>query len=317
MVVVMSLEILVGLALLVGIVIMGVKIVPQQQAWIIERLGKFHKTLDPGLTLIIPFIDRVAYKHSLKERAVDVHEQAAITQDNVTLLLDGVIYLKIVNPVDASYGVENPYYAVVQLAQTSMRSAIGKIHMDKTFEERETLNLQIVNAINEAAVTWGIQCMRYEIKDIKPPANVVKAMEMQVAAERQKRADILESEGKKQAKINLAEGTKQEVVLASEAATTDQINRANGEGQAILTVAAATAQGIEKVAKAIKENGGKEAVALRVAEQYITAFSLLAKQSNAIIVPANTNDAGSMIAQALTIFRNIDNKISEQKSQQG
>lgn len=293
---------------------MGVKIVPQQQAWIIERLGKYNKTLEPGLTLIIPFIDKVAYKHSLKERAVDVHEQAAITQDNVTLLLDGVVYLKIINPVDASYGVENPYYAVVQLAQTSMRSAIGKIHMDKTFEERETLNTHIVHAINEAASTWGIQCMRYEIKDIKPPTNVVKAMEMQVAAERQKRADILESEGKKQAQINIAEANKQEVVLASEAATIDQINRANGEGEAIQTIANATAQGIEKVAQAIQANGGKEAVALRVAEQYINAFGSLAKESNAVIIPANTNDASGMIAQALTIFNNISNKITENKS---
>lgn len=310
----MDYGILISLAVIFIILWMSVKIIPQQQAWIVERLGKYSKTLEPGLNIIIPFIDRIAYKHSLKERAVDVHEQAAITQDNVTLLLDGVIYLRIINPVDASYGVENPYYAVVQLAQTSMRSAIGKIHMDKTFEERETLNTQIVNAINEAASTWGIQCMRYEIRDIKPPANVVKAMEMQVAAERQKRADILESEGKKQAKINLAEAAKQEVVLASEAATIDQINRAKGEGEAILTVAAATAQSIEKIAKALQEQGGKEAISLRIAEQYITAFSSLAKESNAIIIPANTNDASSMIAQALTIYNNVNKSVNGNKT---
>lgn len=291
----------------------GIKIVPQQQAWVVERLGKYHQTLQPGITLIIPFIDRVAYKHSLKERAVDVHEQAAITQDNVTLLLDGVVYLRIVNPVDASYGVENPYYAVVQLAQTSMRSAIGKIPMDKTFEERETLNHQIVNAINEAAATWGIQCMRYEIKDIKPPATVVKAMEMQVAAERQKRADILESEGKRQSKINIAEASKQEVVLNSEGVMTQQINNAKGEALAIINVADATAEAIQKVANAINQNGGDRAVSLRVAEQYITAFSQLAKTGNTLILPANTNDAASMVAQALSIFNAIPSKEAKQE----
>jgi regulator of protease activity HflC (stomatin/prohibitin superfamily) len=301
----MEIGLLSALAVVAILIWMSIQIVPQQQAWIIERLGKFHQSLEPGLSFIIPFIDRVAYKHSLKERAVDVHEQAAITQDNVTLLLDGVIYLRIVSPVDASYGVENPYYAVVQLAQTSMRSAIGKIPMDKTFEERESLNLQIVEVINEAASTWGIQCMRYEIKDIKPPVNVLKAMEMQVAAERQKRADILESEGKKQSKINLAEANKQEVVLSSEAAMTDQINRAKGEAQAILTVSEATARGIEAVAVTLKGDSGKEAVALRVAEQYINAFGNLAKESNTLIIPANTNDTAAAIAQALTIFNSI------------
>ncbi|MFI4983927.1 MAG: SPFH domain-containing protein [Rickettsiales bacterium] len=290
------------------ILFLGVKIVPQQEVWIIERLGKFEKTIDAGLSLILPFIDRVAYKHTLKERAIEVQEQTAITQDNVTLLLDGILYVRVVNPKDASYGVENPYFAVSQLAQTSMRSAFGKMPLDKTFEERDVLNTQIVLAINEAAKTWGIQCMRYEIRDIKPPVTVLKAMELQVAAERQKRALILDSEGKQQSQINLAEAEKRQVVLASEAALTDQVNRAKGEGEAIITVADATAKGIERVASALQSKGGDQAVSLRVAEQYIDAFKGLAKNSNTLIIPANTNDASAMIAQALTVFKSINQK---------
>jgi regulator of protease activity HflC (stomatin/prohibitin superfamily) len=284
----------------------GVKIIPQQQVWIVERLGKYHGSLSAGLNLIIPFIDRIAYKHTLKERAIDVREQAAITKDNVTLLLDGVIYVRIVDPMDASYGVENPYYAVTQLAQTSMRSAIGKITMDRTFEEREVLNSQIVQTINEAASTWGIQCMRYEIKDIKPPANVLRSMEVQVAAERQKRADILESEGKMQSRINLAEADKQEMILNSEGAKQDQINRAVGEAEALTTMANATAISIEKIANAVKLQGGQEAVALKLAEQYIEAFKQLARTNNTLIIPANTNDVSSVTAQLLAIFKGMD-----------
>ncbi len=287
---------------------MAVKTVPQQEVWIIERLGKYNKSLEAGINFILPFIDKVAYKHTLKERAIDVAEQTAITNDNVTLSLDGVLYVRVINPRDASYGVENPYYAVSQLAQTSMRSAIGKMHLDKTFEERDSLNTQIVATINEAAANWGIQCMRYEIKDIKPPVTILKAMELQVAADRQKRAQILDSEGKMQAQINAAEGAKRETVLKSEAALTDQVNRAKGEAEAILTVAEATAKGIEKVAKAIETTGGKDAVGLRIAEQYMDAFKGLAKTNNTLILPANANDAGSMVAQALTIFDSIKNK---------
>lgn len=286
-------------------VILGIKIVPQQQVWVSERLGKFNAILDAGMHYIIPFIDRVAYKHTLKERAMDVTEQTAITKDNVTLQIDGVLYLRIINPKDASYGVENPYYAVVQLAQTSMRSAIGKIPLDKTFEERESLNAQIVQAINDAAATWGIQCMRYEIRDIKPPATVLKAMELQVAADRQKRAQILESEGKREAQINIAEGEKQQVVLSSEGGMTDQINRSKGQAEAILVVAQATAQGIEKIASSIQKAGGADAVALRIAEKYVEAFKEIAQKNNTVIIPANTNDAAGMVAQALTIFDNI------------
>jgi regulator of protease activity HflC (stomatin/prohibitin superfamily) len=290
---------------------LGVKIVPQQQAWIIERLGKYNKTLQPGLTLIIPFIDRVAYKHTLKERAIEVMQQSAITKDNVTLALDGIIYVKIVNPVDASYGVENPYYAVTQLAQTSMRSAIGKLVMDKSFEERDYLNTQIVAAINEAATTWGIQCMRYEIRDITPSTTILKAMEAQVSSERQKRAEILESEGKMQSMINIAEGNKKGVVLNSEAEMMDKINKAKGEAEAIQLVAEATAIGIEKIAHAILQNGGTEAVSMKIAQQYIDAFQHIAKDGNTIIIPSDVGNVSSMVTQAMTIFDQVKAKDSK------
>ena len=302
--------VIIGLLILL-FVFLGIKIVPQQQAWIIERLGKYNRTLGAGLNVTIPFVDRVAYKHTLKERAMDILAQAAITKDNVTLIMDGILYVKVVNPVDASYGVENPYYAVSQLAQTSMRSAIGKITMDTTFEERVVLNSQIVSAINEASAAWGIQCMRYEIRDIKPPESVLKSMEMQVAAERQKRAEILESEGKMQSMINIAEGKKREVVLDSEANMEERINRAKGESEAIQLVAKATSDGIVLVGNAIEQKGGQEAAALRVAEQYVAAFSNMAKASNTLIVPANAGDSSNMIAQALAIFSIIKGKVGE------
>lgn len=286
-------------------VLNGVKIVPQQQAWIVEKLGRFDRKLEPGLSFLIPGIERVAYKHSLKEEAVDVMKQAAITNDNVTLNIDGVLYVRIIDPVAASYGVTDPYYAIIQLAQTTMRSEIGKIQMDKTFEEREMLNVNIVQVINEAAANWGIQCMRYEIKDINPPQNVLKAMEMQVEAERRKRAEILESEGKRQAQINIAEGGKQEVVLESEAAMTDQVNRAKGEADAIMLVADATAKAIEIIAASIQSKGGEAAVSLRVAEQYIEAFKHLAKKNNTLILPASTDNLGNLIAQSMAIFKHV------------
>lgn len=295
-------------AIIMILVIMGVKTVPQQQAWIVESLGKFDRKLEPGLNILIPFYQKVSYKHSLKEMAVDVPEQAGITRDNVTLALDGVLYVRIVDPIAASYGVSDPIYAVQLLAQTTMRSEIGKLTLDKTFEERETLNANIVTAINQAAQSWGIQCMRYEIKNITPPQSVLKAMELQVAADRQKRAAILESEGKRQSQINVAEGKKQEVVLSSEAALTDQVNRAKGEAEAILAVAEATAKGIDLVSQSIMKQGGSEAVALKIAEQYVGAFKELAKEGTTILLPANASDAGSMVAQALTVFDAIKSK---------
>ncbi len=286
----------------------GVKLVPQQKVWIVERLGRYNESLIAGLHFIIPFVDKIAYQHSLKENAIDIPSQSAITRDNVTLVIDGILYLKITDPKQASYGVRDPLYAISQLAQTTMRSELGKITLDKTFEEREILNTNIVQSINEASSVWGIQCLRYEIKDITPPANVRTAMELQVAAERQKRAEVLNSEGKRQAQINIAEGIKQEVVLKSEAAMTDQINRAKGEAEAILAVAKATAEGIEMVAASIDKAGGEKAVALKLAEQYIAAFSDLAKESNTILLPAQTGDAASMVAQALSVFNAIQEK---------
>lgn len=287
------------------VIIQIVKVVPQQQAWVVEKLGKFDKVLQPGLNLLIPVIQRVAYKHTLKEEAIDVTAQTAISNDNVTLSIDGVLYVKIIDPMAASYGVNNPYYAITQLAQTTMRSEIGKLPLDRTFEERETLNVAIVAAINQAAINWGIQCMRYEIKDIQPPQTILKAMELQVAAERQKRAQILESEGNRQAKINHAEGKKAQIVLNSEASYTDQVNRAKGEAEAIGLVATATAKSIEIVASAVQKTGGSEAVSLKIAEQYINAFSNLAKDSNTVILPANLSEPSSFITGALSIFNQL------------
>lgn len=283
----------------------GVKVVPQQQAWILETLGRFDKVLEPGLNFIIPFFQRIAYKHSLKEDVLDVPRQSAITKDNVTLDIDGVLYMRVMDPKAASYGVSDPYFALAQMAQTNMRSEIGKITLDNTFEERENLNAKIVLSINAAASAWGIQCMRYEIKDINPPKTVLQAMELQVAAERKKRAEILESEGRREAQINISEADKREVVLQSEAAMIDQINRAKGESEAIVSVATATAEGIKQVASSIQSQGGSDAVSLRIAEQYISAFKELAKQSNTILLPASANDISglsSVVAQGVSIF---------------
>lgn len=285
-----------------------IKIVPQQEAWLVERLGKYHRLMEAGLHIVIPFIERVAYKHSLKERAIDISEQAAITKDNVTLLINSIIYVKITSPFNASYGVENPYYAVMQLAQTSMRSAIGKLMLDNTFEAREHLNAQIVKAINEASETWGIRCMRHEIKDINPPANILKSMEMQVAAERQKRAVILESEGQMMSMINVAEGRKKEVVLNSEATMTEQVNQAKGEAESIQLVANATADSITAIASSIAAKGGDDAVTLRIAEKYIDAFKALAQTNNSMIIPADTGNISSVVSQILGTYKQIKNK---------
>lgn len=296
-----------SLLAIIGLV-SAIKIVPQQEAWVMEKLGKFDRVLDPGLNVIIPIIQKVSYKHTLKEQAIDVTAQTAISNDNVTLSIDGVLYVKVLDPKAASYGVSNPYYAVTQLAQTTMRSEIGKLKLDKTFEERESLNHSIVTIMNEAAVNWGIQCMRYEIKDIQPPKSILQAMELQVAAERQKRAKILESEGQRQSLINTAEGEKAQIVLNSEASQTDQVNRAKGEAEAIICVAEATAKGIDIVANSIRKTGGSDAVSLKVAEQYVEAFSKLAKESNTILLPSNIDNPSGIIAQAMTIYDNVKKK---------
>ncbi|XP_060063669.1 stomatin-like protein stl-1 [Ylistrum balloti] len=283
----------------------GVIFVPQQEAWIVERFGKFFKTMNPGLNLLIPIIDTIKHVQILKEMPIEVPKQSAITADNVVLSLDGVLYVRVMDPYKASYGVEDVEFAVTQLAQTTMRSEIGKISLDQIFRERESLNVAIVAAINKAAEDWGIRCLRYEIRDIKPPTKIQEAMQMMVEAERKKRAAILESEGVKQSEINIAEGKKQATILTSEAFKIEQINTAEGEAEALKAKANAKAEAIRMVSTAISQQNGKNAVSYNVAEQYVAAFSNLAKTGNTVILPANTGDVSSMVAQAMSIYQNL------------
>jgi len=289
--------------LMLVFIMMTVKVVPQQRAFIVERLGKFYAALQPGINFVIPFLDRVAYKHSLKEQAYDIHEQICITRDNVQVRVDGVIFLQVIDPQKASYGINDFVFAVTQLAQTTMRSEIGKIDLDKTFVERMAINMAVVAAIDEAAIGWGVKVLRYEIKNITPPQTVLIAMEKQMQAEREKRAVILESEGRKQSVINIAEGQKERVVLESEALKLQQINQAVGEASAIRAVAEATAESIQLVAQAIQSNGGMEAVQYKVAEQYIGEFGKIAKETNTLILPANLTDVSSLVATALSVVK--------------
>lgn len=281
----------------------GVRIVPQQSAYIVQRLGKFRGALQPGMSYIVPFFDSVAYKHSLKEKALDIPEQVCITKDNVQVTVDGVIFIQVVDPVKASYGIADYVFAISQLAQTTMRSEIGKIDLDKTFEERMTINRAVVSSIDEAAIEWGVKVLRYEIKNISPPQSVLLAMEKQMQAEREKRAKILQSEGEKQSAINIAEGQKQKVVLESEGVRQRQINEAEGQAEAIRAVAGATADGVRSVADAIGQSGGMEAVQLRVAERLIEQFGNLAKSTNTLILPANFGDMASMLATTMSVIK--------------
>ena len=288
------------LAFLVLVIIAKTAIVvPQQSAYVVERLGRFSAILNAGFHVLLPFVDVIRYRHSLKEIAVDIPAQVCITRDNVQVGVDGVLYLKVLNPERASYGISDYMFAISQLAQTTLRSEVGKIDLDRTFEERTNINTQVVSELDKASEAWGVKVLRYEIKNITPPADILAAMEKQMRAEREKRAVILTSEGTRDAAINTAEGVKQEVIKQSEARRLQQINEAEGQAAAITSVATATAAGIRSVAEAIRLPGGQEAVQLRVAEQYIGQFGELAKESNTLVLPANVADVGSMIALAM------------------
>ena len=295
----MEIATMLSLALLVFIIITIVKtaqIVPQRSAYVVERLGKYAKTLEAGFHLLIPFVDRIAYRHTMKEEAIDVDRQACVTKDNIQVVVNGVIYLQVVDPKAASYGIADYRYAATQLAQTTLRSVVGKIDLDKTFEERDAINTQVVAALDEAARPWGVKVLRYEIADIELPATILDALEKQMRAERERRAVVAQSEGEREAKINVSEGIKQETINLSEADKQRQINEAEGKARQIELVAQATADGLRLVADAITTPGGKDAVALRVAEQYVNEFGKLAKTNNTMILPAELSNIGAAVA---------------------
>lgn len=285
-------------ALVVFVIAKTAIVVPQQMAFVVERLGKYSKTLDAGFHVLFPFLDRVAYRHSLKEAAYDIASQVCITRDNVQVGIDGVLYLQVMDPQRASYGIQNYTFAISQLAQTTLRSEIGKLELDRTFEERAAVNSAVVEEVDKAALPWGVKVLRYEIKDINPPTDVLSAMEKQMRAEREKRATILDSEAARDSEVNRAEGEKTAVVLESEAQKQRQINEAEGQAAAILAVATATAEGLREVAKSLSDEGGERAMELRIAEQYIKEFGNIAKDGNTLVLPSNLADVGSMIALA-------------------
>jgi regulator of protease activity HflC (stomatin/prohibitin superfamily) len=280
-----------------------INVVPQQHAWVVERLGKYHATLAPGLNIVIPFIDRIAYKHSLKEIPLDVPPQVCITRDNTQLQVDGILYFQVTDPMRASYGSSNYIAAITQLAQTTLRSVIGKMELDKTFEERDHINTTIVNAIDESAANWGVKVLRYEIKDLTPPQEILHAMQAQITAERGKRALIAASEGRRQEQINIASGEREASIARSEGEKQASINLAEGQAKAIVALAEANSEALRQIAAAIREPGGSDAVALKVAEQYVHAFGDLAKTNNSIIVPANLGDMSGLIASAMQIVK--------------
>ena len=295
-----------GLLVIIVIARMAV-VVPQQSAYVVERLGRYRDTLQAGFHILVPFLDNIRYRHSLKEAAYDIPAQVCITRDNVQVGVDGILYMKVLNPERASYGISDYVFAIAQLAQTNLRSEIGKISLDRTFEERTNINAAVVTELDKASEPWGVKVLRYEIKNITPPQDVLAAMEKQMRAEREKRAVILTSEGQRDAAINNAEGSKQQVIKASEARRQQQINEAEGQASAILAIANATAEGIRQVATAVREPGGNEATQLRVAEQYITQFGHLAQESNTLILPANVGDVASMVATAMRVFKDQKN----------
>src|SRR4051812_12567125 len=280
-----------------------INVVPQQHAWVVERLGKYHATLGPGLNIVVPFIDRIAYKHILKEIPLDVPPQVCITRDNTQLQIDGILYFQVTDPMRASYGSSNYIAAITQLAQTTLRSVVGRMELDKTFEERDHINTTIVNAIDESAANWGVKVLRYEIKDLTPPAEILHAMQRQITAEREKRALIAASEGRRQEQINIASGEREASIARSEGERQAAINRAQGEASAIVALAEASANALRQVGEAINAPGGRDAVSLRVAEHYVSAFGNLAKTNNSIIVPANMGDMSGLIASALQIVK--------------
>jgi regulator of protease activity HflC (stomatin/prohibitin superfamily) len=284
-------------------IIKSVKVVPQQHAWVVERLGRFHGTLAPGLNIVIPFVDRIAYRHMLKEVPLDVPSQICITKDNTQLQVDGVLYFQVTDPKLASYGTSDYIMAISQLAQTTLRSAIGKMELDKTFEEREHINISVVAALDEAAANWGVKVLRYEIKDLTPPKEILHAMQAQITAEREKRALIAASEGRKQEQINIATGEREAFIQRSEGEKQAAINNAQGEAEALKAVADATAKSILMVAQAIQSPGGMDAVNLKVAEKYVEAFSGVAKAGNTLILPGNMAEMGSMVAAAMSIMK--------------
>ncbi len=296
--------ILVALLLLALVVfVKTIRIVPQKTAYIVERLGKYYTTLDAGFHILVPFIDKVSYRHTLKEQAVDVPPQACITKDNIAVEVDGILYMQVVDPKKASYGIDNYRFAATQLAQTTMRSVMGKLDLDRTFEERENINSVIVDAVDKASDPWGVKVTRYEVKNILPPQSIKDAMEKQMRAEREKRALIAESEGDRQAKINRAEGDKREMIARSEGEKQKRINEAEGRAIEIQRVAEATAKGIREIASAINEKGGVNAVNLRIAEQYLDEFGKLAKTNNSIIIPSNLSDIAGMIKAAASVIK--------------
>jgi regulator of protease activity HflC (stomatin/prohibitin superfamily) len=294
---------LVILVLAVIFIAKSVKVVPQQNAWVLERLGKYHATLTPGLNVVLPFVDVVGYKHSLKEIALDVPSQVCITKDNTQLQVDGILYFQVTDPMRASYGASNYVMAITQLAQTTLRSVVGRMELDKTFEERAVINTAVVNALDEAALNWGVKVLRYEIKDLTPPVEILRSMQAQITAEREKRALIAASEGRRQEQINIATGEREAFIARSEGEKQAEINKAQGEAAAITAVADATADAIRKIAAAIQEPGGQDAVNLKVAEKAVDAYAQLAQKNNTMIVPGNMSEVSALIGTAMTLMK--------------